>query len=252
MQKEIKPIEYEKIITSAVNEVYNNFLNNVEKDFVVPKIMKELFSNLKNITNKEDLDTFGITFDKSLSEWKSENENSDKLVLLNHMMAIFQNAVVVILSLDNNLEKEKLEKGIVKEMGGLDIIVTTTLQAFGTKSNELIEAYQNRYEIDKELNIFENINNTLKRIVDIPADQAFRDLVQNLIDFFESYFLGYKKLSETKSINWTKEKFDMLMDYANAFYLLAFFTRLVLTYPKQEGLMPEEVFNKIVPTINVY
>ncbi|QGS52406.1 hypothetical protein [Spiroplasma tabanidicola] len=252
MQKEIKPIEYEKIITNAINEVYKNFQKNVSKDFIVPETIQDLFKQLKEIKSKKDLDTFGLTFDKSFPDWKPAVENSDQLIMLNHLMSIFQNAAVVIMSIDNNLEEEKLPKGVVSEMGGLDIIVTTTVQAFGVKANELIKAYEERVKNDSELNMYENIHNSLKKIINIPAEQAFRDLVQNLVDFFESYFLAYKKLSEAKEINWTKDKIDMLMDYVNSFYLLALFMRLVLTYPKQEGLMTEEVFNRIVPNINIY
>ncbi len=250
--KTIKPINYEIIIIKRVNTVYENLKQNISNEFKIPKNIEEFLKNNSQLHTREEAELFGQEFDKTFGEWKPLDNNSDKLIILNHLMSIFQNAIIVLISLDVNLEKEKLEKEIVKDSKGIDIIVATAVQTFGVKTNELLEKY-------KELNLKEDTNNTfkpmddfLKKVSELDAQSAFSKLMENILEFNQNYTNTYKRLSTIEEDQLSTKRIEIFMEYMNFYYLMVYLLELILIYPLQEGMMNQTVFDNIMPNICLF
>ncbi|AHI53349.1 hypothetical protein [Spiroplasma culicicola] len=250
--KQIKPIEYENIIVNVVDEVYVNFKQNSQKDFEFPKNISEFFEKNDHLTKRKDIETFGVELDKTFGDWKVIDENLDKLIIINHLLAILQNSVIVLMSIDKNLENEKLPTKVIEQMGGVDLIVATGVQALGVKANELTEMFD-ELELSKDpLIIFDNLNKLLTKVKNLEAQQAFSLFMENILEFNLSYKNCYEKLSQLNVDEMSDKRVQMFMEYMNAQYLFVFLLRLTLIYPLQENMMPQEAFNNIIPNINLY
>ncbi|AOG61037.1 hypothetical protein SHELI_v1c10900 [Spiroplasma helicoides] len=252
MQKQIQPIKYEEIIINVVNDFYLNIKSNINNDLIPPEKMQALFNEVNEIKTRDDIEKLGKTFDETFKQWKPINEDEDKKIIIRHIICVLQNAMVVILSVEKNLQKEELPSDSIIGMSGLDILITTAVQALSVKSNELTELYEKLKKEDQSVEIYKNINNHLKTVNQSEAQKAFTNLIQNIIDYCDSYLNCYEILGKENPESWTNQRVSLLVEYMNAFYLFNFFLRLALTYPLQEGMMAKEIYNRIIPPINIY
>ncbi|ALD66869.1 hypothetical protein [Spiroplasma cantharicola] len=250
--KAIKPINYEKIIIKRVNSVYQNLKQNISKEFKIPNNIEDFLNKNSQINTREEVELFGKEFDKTFGDWKALDNNSDKLIILNHLMSIFQNSIIVLISIDVNLEKEKLEKEIVTDSRGIDIIVATAVQAFGVKTNELLEKYSKLNLQEDSNNTFKPMNDFLKIVSELDAQSAFSKLMENILEFNQNYTNTYKRLSMIQEDQLSTKRIEIFMDYMNAYYLMIYLLELVLIYPLQEGMMNQKVFDNIMPNINLF
>ena len=178
---QIKPIEYESIIVQVVNGVYLNLKDNCTREFHVPQPILDFFEATKKIKTREDIESFGAALDKTFGEWKPISEQPDKTILLNHLMSILQNAIIVIRSLDKNLENEALPTKVITEKLGLDLVVATAVQMVGQKSAELIKEFDQLELKNDPLIIFAKLNDFVHKVAEQEAEAAFAKLIDNLI-----------------------------------------------------------------------
>ncbi|QEH62363.1 hypothetical protein SCHIN_v1c11700 [Spiroplasma chinense] len=250
--KQIKPIEYERIVVSMINEVYENFAKNHKIDFKAPENIEEFFKNNKSLDVRKDIENFGIELDKTFGDWKPLDENMDRMIVINHLLAILQNSIIVLMSIDKNLESEKLENEKIVEMGGVDILIATGVQALGVKANELTELFDELKLKNDPLIVFEQLNKHFIAIKNLEAEQAFSLFMQNVLEFITSYRNTYEKLSQVKEDEFSQNRIQMFMEYMNAYYLLVILLKLTLVYPYQEGLIEQQAYENIVPNIKLY
>jgi len=250
--KEIHQIKYEQIIINRVNTVYQNFRENVRNDFLVPKNILESFEILQTFSKRADIEQFGIGLDKTLNDWKTINENSEQLIIINHFLSILQNAVIVLLSIDTNLKKEKLGTSIIKDKAGADVVFATAVQAVGFKSNELLEKYEKLDLKKDEKNFFKNLNDHIIHITNLDFHGAFSKVVENILEFNLRYNKTYKELSIHNTDDLSQKRIELFMDYMNTYYLFYFLLDLLLQYPLNEGMMTNTQYTNLIPNINLY
>lgn len=249
--EKIKPIEYEKIVIKIIDEVYKNFRQNYQSEFIAPQNIDDYFKKTNSLKTIEDLKNFGIEFDKTFKKWEVKDGDIKKTITLNHFLSILQNAVIVIMSIDKSLESEKLPLHVVDEKIGLNIIVATAVQAVGLKANELVAEFEKLNLKNDPLIIFEKLNNLLNKIKNLDATQAFSLLMNNILEFNQVYSNCYEKLSQIQIDDFTSKRISMFMSYMNTYYLFVYLLHLTLIYPKQEGLLEEKVFQNIIPDIKL-
>ncbi|QHX37039.1 hypothetical protein [Spiroplasma sp. BIUS-1] len=250
--KTIKPINYEKIIIKRVNQVYENLKLNMSKEFKIPENIETFLNDNKQLSTREEIEKFGQEFDKSFGDWIPLDENSDRLIILNHLMSILQNSIIILISIDVNLEKENIEKQIINDSRGIDIIVATAVQALGVKTNELLEKYKD-LGLDQDTHeVFKPLNNFLTSVSQQDAQSAFAKLMENILEFNQNYNNTYNRLSSIEEDKLSSQRIEMFMEYMNTYYLMVYLLELILIYPLQEGMMNEQAFNNIMPNINLY
>ncbi|WP_338984984.1 hypothetical protein [Spiroplasma endosymbiont of Diplazon laetatorius] len=250
--KAIKPINYEKIIIKRVNTVYENLKTNIEKEFKVPSNIEDFIKNNSQLSTREEVEKFGQEFDKTFGDWMPIDENSDRLIILNHLMSILQNSIIILISIDVNLEKEKIEKQVINDSRSIDIIVATAVQAFGVKTNELLEKYKELKLEEDTHEVFKPLNNFLKVVSEQDAQSAFARLMENILEFNQNYNNTYTRLSAIEEDNLSNQRIEMFMEYMNTYYLMVYLLELILVYPLQEGMMNQQVFDNIMPNIALY
>ncbi|ARU91058.1 hypothetical protein SCLARK_00301 [Spiroplasma clarkii] len=249
---QIKPIEYESIIVKVVDDVYKNFKDNCGNEFEIPDNMDEFFKNNQELKTRSDLDALGVALDKTFSDWKPNDNNLDKSILLNHLMSVLQSAVIAILSFESSLKNEALPVGTVTTKVGLDLIVATAVQIVGQKSIELVKGFDELELKNDPLIIFDKLNKLVNQISELQAETAFAKLMDNLIEYIRTFQVCYQKLSEVQTDEFTAARIKMFMRYLDTNYLFIFALRIVLTYPYQEGLIEPEVFKNIIPKIELF
>ncbi|AGR42506.1 hypothetical protein [Spiroplasma diminutum] len=250
--KTIKQINYEKIIVKRVNTVYENLKVNIGKEFKIPKNIEEFINKNSQLSTREEIELFGQEFDKTFGDWIVLDGNQDKLIILNHLMSILQNSIIVLISIDVNLEKENVEKEVINNSKGIDIIVATAVQAFGVKTNELLEKYK-ELDLDQDTHqVFKSINEFLKVVSKQDAQAAFAKLMDNILEFNQNYNNSYKRASNINEDELSSKRIEIFMEYMNTYYLMVFLLELILIYPLQEGMMNQQVFDNIMPNIVLY
>ncbi|AUM63013.1 hypothetical protein [Spiroplasma monobiae] len=250
--KAIRPINYEKIIIKRVNTVYENLKVNVSKEFKVPSNIENFLAENNQLLTREDVEKLGQEFDKTFGDWVPLDENSDRIIILNHLMSILQNSIIILISIDVNLEKENIEKEIINDSRGIDIIVATAVQAFGVKTNELLEKYKD-LKLDQDTNeIFKPLNNFLKTVSQQDAQAAFAKLMENILEFNQNYNNTYNRLSKIAEDSFSNQRIEIFMEYMNTYYLMVYLLELILIYPLQEGMMNQQAFDNIMPNITLY
>ncbi|AKX34666.1 hypothetical protein SLITO_v1c10550 [Spiroplasma litorale] len=252
MQDNIKPLNYEKIIITRVNEIYQNIKQNIRDSFKVPKTVTAFFEEVSTLNSLEELEKFGECVNASIKEWKPISDNQDEIIIVNHILSIIKNSIVVLMSINTNLKKEELETKIIKTKKGIDILITTAVQALGIKFSELCFKYNElKLENDKQ-EIFKNFNLWLTKVVEQDSMLAFSMLIENMLSFIENYKQLNNKIINVVDDDMSQSRVQIFMDYIETYYLLVFLLELVLTYPLQEGLMNQTTFNNMLPNINLY
>ncbi|AGR41635.1 hypothetical protein [Spiroplasma taiwanense] len=246
--KEIKPINYENLIITKVNNVYQNFKMNVNKDFEIPELIKDFFVKNPQLQKKEDIENLGISLDKTFNDW----QQNEKSIIITHLLSILQNSLIVLFSIQRNLETEKIDSKIITSTAGVDVIIGTSVQALGMKSNELLKKFDELQLLNDPQKIFNSTNNFLIKISQMSAELAFTKLMENLIEFNQSYQQSYQKFATSIEDEFTPKRMKLLMEYINAYYLFNFLLELILIYPLQEEMMTKEAFDNILPNIIMY
>ncbi|WP_339020790.1 hypothetical protein [Spiroplasma endosymbiont of Atherix ibis] len=250
--KKIKPINYEKIIVKRVNTVYENLKQNIKKEFKVPLNIESFFNKNTQLSTREDIENLGKEFDKTFGDWKVLDKNSNRLIILNNLMSILQNSIIILISIDVNLEKEKLEKEVINDSKGIDVIVATAVQAFGIKTNEMIEKYE-QLKLDQDKNeVFKPLNKFFKEVAKQDAQSAFSKLMENILEFNQNYKNTYIRLADIKEDNLSNQRIEMFMEYMNIYYLMTYLLEIILIYPLQEEMLNQQAFDNIMPDITLY
>ncbi|AUB32123.1 hypothetical protein [Spiroplasma floricola] len=250
--KEIKSINYEKIIVKRVNTVYENLKQNIKNEFKVPSNIESFLNENSQLSTREDIENLGKEFDKTFADWEVLDKNLDRLILLNHLMSILQNSIIVLISIDVNMEKENLEKEVITNPKGIDVIVATAVQAFGVKANEMIAKYE-QLNLDQDTNeVFKPLNKFFKEVSKQDVESAFAKLMENILEFNKNYKNIYIRLSNIKEDSLTNQRIEMFMEYMNTYYLMTYLLEIILVYPLQEEMMNQQAFDNIMPDITLY
>lgn len=247
------PLEYEKIICEQATLWVENFMSNIVNMFDVPNNVIEYVKNNPKYTNQAELEKLGVELDKTLIEWKPKDGNMEKSILINHFMSMLQNAVIILASLKINLEKEELPAGIARVSGAVDVIVGTAVQMYAVKADILTKQYK---EIGLETDpnqVFLQSNKSMLKVLEQDAKEAFAHLIENIMIFTVNYQKMYATLSSQDSEDKLQPKrIELFMQYLDSYYLLSFMLILCLTYPVQNGLMQQEVFDSLCPKITIF
>lgn len=247
------PLEYEKIICEKTTSWYNNFMSNISEILTIPKNIKSFYDKNKELKKQEDIENLGKELDQTFNEWKSIKGIIEEAILVNHFMSVLQNAAIVLESLKLNLKKDDLPIGVIHLSNGIDIMITTGVQMFAVKADQITKKYLDlKLENDKNM-YFNQLNKNLLAILEQNAEQAFGKYLENIMEFSITYLTVYDKLTKQEvSDKFADQRIEMFMECMDAYYLLSFMLILALTYPFQNGVMDEKSYNSLLPKFEIF
>ncbi|ASP28727.1 hypothetical protein SCORR_v1c09550 [Spiroplasma corruscae] len=251
MKNNIKPLNHEKIIINRVDVFYKNLKENIRNSFEVPKVVLDFFEDFPAINSIKEVERFGECVNSSIKEWKPIN-NENEIIIINYILSIIKNAMVVILSINTNLKKEGLEKNTIKTKKGVDVMISTAVQAIGVKFSDLTFKYNELMMEKDSQEVFKNFNLWLNTVIEQDSMLAFSMLIDNIFSFIDNYKKLNNKITSIKEDEFNNSRVTLFLDYIETYYLLVLILELVLTYPLNEGLMNETTFINMLPNINLF
>jgi hypothetical protein len=250
-----KPLEWRKIIMGMVNDFYKNYMDNIGKMFSVPQKLTQYYEKNEKFKDIAQMKEFIELLDSEKNEWKTFGAQNETAPV--YFQLVFINACNVLESLKANLTKEEIKGDKIEISGGIDVIASTAMHMLATFGNELVDSYKKYDLVNDQKHIFDHATRNLVMILNQNAQEAFSKLLDNMMLFNQTFRQLNQLMAEVVGEPGTEDRHEgpraqLYIAYSNAFILNSMMLTLLVTYPFENGKLPEPAFNQMKPVINLF